>query len=75
MTKNTKIMFSIGLLAMAAICQRHGVGAEWLYAVDDITLNQAVYEIWSMIYVVGALVVTATIPTKQTPLEGDNGSF
>ena len=69
MTKNTKIIFSIGLLAMAAICQRHGVGAEWLYTVDDITLNQAVYEIWSTIYVVGALVVAATIPAKQIPSE------
>ena len=57
----------VGLIVWALFCQWHGIGFAWMYEVTP-TLSQVVYEIWSVVLLVGAALAWLMVP----PVEADN---
>lgn len=58
------------LLGLSAYYQTGGIGFESLVTADDITLREAVCEVFSQIALVGAMVVLALRPATKGPVNG-----
>lgn len=59
------IFFIVLFLVNAFWIQRGGIGMGSLISADDITLRQAVCEIVSFFYIVGAFTLIALLPNKK----------